>query len=276
MACNKNKARTQVKEYLLRLSAITSEVSFLFIVKARYASFVLLTTTVVSLALGRISFFRCMSRIPILFVLIFFALRPKWPTRTRLSSIRWAISLSSFQALSFKLQMTRKIIKCFNILIVRHVQSYLLPSVRQWTNVNLDLLFITQVISICVEFVNHGWHLPKMLLHIPIKVHLIRVKLGSQPVQSCSRGFAKLEFQRISHFTSSLIVPEHADQITVLAGQHNKARTTIFLGPFCIGLNITLVLWTVALLWGTSMDYVRVSKTSCSSRRYWIIQCQMS
>jgi len=87
MACNNNKVRTQVREYLLQLSAITSKVSFLATVKARCASFALLTTTLTSLALGRISLFRCRSRILILSGLIFLALQLKWPARTRLSSI---------------------------------------------------------------------------------------------------------------------------------------------------------------------------------------------
>jgi len=74
MACNINKARTQVREYLLQLSTITSEVSFLTTVKARCASFSLLTTMLASLTLGRISLLKSRSRISILFTLVFLAL----------------------------------------------------------------------------------------------------------------------------------------------------------------------------------------------------------
>jgi len=42
-------------------------------------------------------------------------------------------------------------------------------------------------------------------------------------------SITKLEFQDISHFASSLLVLERADQIIVHVVQHNKARTTIFL-----------------------------------------------
>ena len=76
MACYKNKVRTQVREYLLSLSTITSEVSFFATVKARCARFALLTTMLASLAFGRISLLRRKPKILILSALIFLALRP--------------------------------------------------------------------------------------------------------------------------------------------------------------------------------------------------------
>jgi len=88
----------------------------------------------------------------------------------------------------------------------------------------------------------------------------MKVKLESQLAQSCSRAFAKLEFQGILHFTSSLIVLERTDQIIVHSAHHNKVPTMIILSPFSIGINITSVLWTVPTSWTPSWTVLGFSK----------------
>lgn len=126
--------------YLLRLSALTSEVSQLSTIITRHIGLIFLASVLFSFPFDIIPFFWCRSHIPSYFA-NFLLLETKCHVQISLRD-KNIESFNILKPLFIEFQMAYNIPECFHILVMYYINSHMFPQVRKGVNYSLDLMFI--------------------------------------------------------------------------------------------------------------------------------------
>ena len=145
MCTNISNSRVVKKWYILRLNALTSEVTLLTIVVALDLCLVLLSTLAL-LVLCYLAFSRPKVTSSFGIPPLFFAFRPECLPLPKLGD-KEGVLVRPYE-LCLKLKMTKNISKSLDILTMCQNKLHLPPSrFRQWTYHRYDLLFIREIIA---------------------------------------------------------------------------------------------------------------------------------